>query len=157
MLKLMLLRHAKTEKNSETGLDFDRPLAPKGQRQAQSMSAHLSKLNLWETAVFCSDAKRTRETFDFIQHGNEINTLTYDHALYLANRQELLSILSKQHGNFPILLIGHNDGLSDLASYLTETYLHLDTCTLLTLDVHLNEWHALSAGTCTIAEVFRPV
>lgn len=157
MLKLMLLRHAKTEKKSDTGLDFDRPLAPKGQHQAQSMSAHLSKLNLTETAILCSDAKRTRETFDFILHGNEISVLTFDHALYLANRQELLSILSKQHDNSPILLIGHNDGLSDLASYLTDTYLHLDTCTLLTMDVHLDEWQALSAGTCTIAEVFRPV
>jgi phosphohistidine phosphatase len=157
MLKLMLLRHAKTEKNSETGLDFDRPLAPKGQRQAQSMSAHLSNVNLTETTVFCSDAKRTRETLDVIQHGNEINALTFDHALYLSSREELLTILSKQHGNSPILLIGHNDGLSDLASYLTDTYLHLNTCTLLTLDVHLDEWHALSAGTCTIAEVFRPV
>jgi phosphohistidine phosphatase len=157
MLKLMLLRHAKTEKNSETGLDFDRSLAPKGQRQAQSMSAHLTEYGLTETAVFCSDAKRTRETFDFIQLGNQIKALTYDHALYLASREELLTILSKQQGNSLILLIGHNDGLSDLASYLTDTYLHLDTCTLLTLNVHVDEWQALSAGTCTIAEVFRPV
>jgi len=157
MLKLMLLRHAKTEKNSETGLDFDRSLAPKGQHQAQSMSAHLSIFNLSETAVFCSDAKRTRETLDYLQQGNEINTLTFDHALYLANREELFTILSKQHGNSPILLIGHNEGLSDLASYLTDTYLHLATCTLLTLAVHVDEWQALSAGTCTIEEVFRPI
>jgi phosphohistidine phosphatase len=156
MLKLMLLRHAKTEKNSVTGLDFDRQLAPKGERQAKSMSTHLNNFELSNSAVLCSDAKRTRETFDFIQHGNALNSLTFDNALYLASREEIFSILSKHQGNSPILLIGHNDGLSDLASYLTDSYQHLETCTLLSMDVHADDWSEITQGSCTITQMFRP-
>ena len=156
MLKLMLLRHAKTEKNSATGLDFDRQLAPKGQVQAKAMAAHLTHIDLSDTAVFCSDAKRTVQTFDFLRQQNDLTSYMLHHDLYLADREILLRQLCRQQVDLTILLIGHNDGLSDLASYLTETYLHLSTCTLLTLDVHLDKWAHLSIGTCTISGVFRP-
>jgi phosphohistidine phosphatase len=156
MLKLMLLRHAKTENLSVTGFDFDRQLALKGLIQAKSMAAHFTKIDLTKTVVLCSDAKRTVQTFQYLHAQNDISTYNLNHDLYLANRETLLNQLFKQTGDFTILLIGHNDGLSDLASFLTDTYLHLSTCTLLTLDVHLDEWHHLSRGTCTISEVFRP-
>jgi phosphohistidine phosphatase len=156
MLKLLLLRHAKTEKNSATGLDFDRPLAPKGLSQAKSMATHLTHIDLTKTVVFCSDAKRTVQTFDFLRQQNDLASYLFDHNLYLADRETLLNQLWKQQGDLTVLLIGHNDGLSDLASFLTDTYLHLSTCTLLTLDVHLDEWQHLSRGTCTISEEFRP-
>lgn len=157
MLKLILLRHAKTEHSSPSGKDFDRPLAREGRVQAKAMAIHLNSKNIAHCSILCSDAKRTHETFGFLQERIDLPSFTFDHTLYLASREALLTILSKQHGNSPILLIGHNDGLSDLASYLTDTYLHLDTCTLLSLDVHVDEWQALSSGTCTIAEIFRPV
>jgi len=156
MLKLMLLRHAKTEKLSDTGLDFDRQLAPKGQVQAKAMAAHLTNIDLSDTAVFCSDAKRTVQTFDFLRQQNGLTSYLFHHDLYLADRETLLSQLCKQQGDFTILLIGHNDGLSDLASYLTDTYLHLSTCTLLTLDVHADDWSEITHGSCTISEMFRP-
>jgi len=55
-----------------------------------------------------------------------------------------------------LLIIGHNDGISSLASYLTEEYVHLKTCELVVLDFHVDEWAALSAGTATIAHRYRP-
>jgi phosphohistidine phosphatase len=156
MLKLMLLRHAKTEKQSDTGLDFDRQLAAKGQVQAKAMAAHLTNIDLSDTAVLCSDAKRTLETFDFLRQQNELTSLMLHPDLYLADRETLLSQLCKQQGDFTILLIGHNDGISDLASYLTDTYVHLSTCTLFTLDVHADDWSEITQGSCTISEMFRP-
>jgi phosphohistidine phosphatase len=157
MLKLILLRHAKTEKTSPTGLDFDRPLAQKGHKQARAMAMHLAEIKFTETTVFCSDAKRTQETFQHLRQDNDFQSYHFNHDLYLASRETLLQLLCKQHDTTPILVIGHNDGLSDLATHLTDSYLHLDTCTLLTLDVHVDEWQSLSAGTCTIAGVYRPV
>ena len=156
MLKLMLLRHAKTENQSDTGLDFDRQLALKGQRQAKSMATHLSSIDLSNTVVFYSDAKRTVQTFEYLLAQNDIPSYVLKHDLYLASRETLFNQLCEQNGDFPILLIGHNDGLSDLASYLTEDYIHLNTCTLLTLDVHAKDWSELTQGSCTISEMYRP-
>lgn len=156
MLKLMLLRHAKTENQSDTGLDFDRQLALKGQRQAKSMATHLTSIDLTKTVVFCSDAKRTVQTFEYLLAQNDIPNYVLKHDLYLASRETLFNQLCEQNGDFPILLIGHNDGLSDLASYLTDDYIHLNTCTLLTLDVHAKDWSELTQGSCTISEMYRP-
>lgn len=156
MLKLMLLRHAKTENQSGTGLDFDRQLALKGQRQAKSMATHLSSIDLSNTVVFYSDAKRTVQTFEYLLAQNDIPSYVLKHDLYLASRETLFNQLCEQNGDFTILLIGHNDGLSDLASYLTEDYIHLNTCTLLTLDVHAKDWSELTQGSCTISEMYRP-
>jgi len=152
----MLLRHAETENQSDTGLDFDRQLSIKGQHQAKSMATHLSKIDLSNTAVFCSDAKRTAQTFAYLHAQNDLTSYFFDHDLYLASRETLLNHLCNQHGDFSILLLGHNDGLSDLASYLTDNYIHLSTCTLLTLDVHAEDWSALTKGSCTILGVYRP-
>ena len=156
MLKLMLLRHAKTENLSVTGFDFDRQLALKGQRQAKSMAAHLTKIDLTKTVVLCSDAKRTLQTFEYLQVQNDITSYNLHHDLYLASRETLFNLLCEQNGDFPILLIGHNDGLSDLASYLTDDYIHLNTCTLLTLDVHADDWTELTQGSCAISRMYRP-
>jgi phosphohistidine phosphatase len=157
MIKLMLLRHAKTENQSKTGLDFDRQLAPKGQGQSKSMATHLTNIEFTDTVVFCSDAKRTVQTFEYLRAQNDIPSYILMHDLYLANRETLLNQLCKQTGDFSILLIGHNDGLSDLASYLTDDYIHLKTCTLLTLDVHAEDWSELTQGSCTISGMYRPV
>jgi phosphohistidine phosphatase len=156
MIKLMLLRHAKTENQSNTGLDFDRKLALKGQRQAKSMATHLSKLDLTDTVVFCSDAKRTVQTFEYLREQNDLTSYIIHHDLYLASRETLFNQLCTQNGDFPILLIGHNDGLSDLASYLTGDYIHLNTCKLLILDVHAEDWSELTQGGCTISGMYRP-
>ena len=156
MLKLMLLRHAKTENQSDTGLDFDRQLANKGQRQAKSMATYLTKIDLTNIVVFCSDAKRTVQTFEYLHAQNDLSSYMFVHDLYLASRETLFNHLCKQHGDFSILIIGHNDGLSDLASYLTDDYIHLNTCTLLTLDVHMEDWSELTQGSCAISGLFRP-
>ncbi|MFT4088585.1 MAG: histidine phosphatase family protein [Gordonia sp. (in: high G+C Gram-positive bacteria)] len=58
---LVLLRHGKS--GYPTGvIDYDRPLAPRGERQAALAGQWLRDEGLSVDAVLCSGARRTRET-----------------------------------------------------------------------------------------------
>ncbi len=62
MSRLLLLRHAKSDWG-EAGLqDFDRPLAPRGQRAAADMAKAISAAGMLPDRILCSPARRTRET-----------------------------------------------------------------------------------------------
>ena len=63
MLQLNLIRHAKTETQSNSGRDFDRELMPKGREQAEILAAFLQENGIQLGNVFCSTAARTKETF----------------------------------------------------------------------------------------------
>ncbi len=73
-MKIHLLRHAKTNSNSESGLDIDRELLPKGVKQASLMSSYLEDKLAVE--VHCSSSKRTRQTFDLVFKDN-LKTIPY--------------------------------------------------------------------------------
>ena len=66
-MRWYFLRHAKTEKVSASGKDFDRELAPRGLRQCASLSEYLKNLSI--ASVVSSSALRTRQTFEFSTSG----------------------------------------------------------------------------------------
>ena len=61
-MALLVVRHAKAAPRSPTGLDFDRPLAPRGHRQARFLSRRLSEAALCPRRVIASPAVRTVQT-----------------------------------------------------------------------------------------------
>jgi len=62
MKSLTLFRHAKTERESSTGRDFDRRLAARGHRDAPRMGKEIRKLGLDYDLVLSSPAARAAET-----------------------------------------------------------------------------------------------
>ena len=64
MDRLILFRHAKAERDSESGDDFDRPLAPRGRSEAKAMGEQLAALGFRPDLVLISPALRTRETWE---------------------------------------------------------------------------------------------
>lgn len=132
-MKLFILRHAKTEKVSVTGKDFDRDLKKVGFNQLELMRDFF-KTNFEELdfRVYCSTATRTKSTLSEIEPAINIKKLTFHDELYLPNLKELLHFLWNQSDESnPILLIGHNFGLSDLCSYLSGEAVVLPTCGLI--------------------------
>ncbi len=156
MLTLQIIRHAKTSQNSETGRDFDRALMPKGISQANLLGHYLKQEQLNLGTILLSGARRTKQTFSILeQQGVSFETKIVDDTLYLASSFELLAHLHEQTSS-TITLIGHNDGLSELASYLLDDYEHLKTCAFIQLHVELNHWAELIQGTAVLAKRFRP-
>ena len=62
MKRLWLLRHAKSSWDDLSLPDPDRPLAPRGQRAARLLAAHLAASDVRPRLVLCSSSLRTRQT-----------------------------------------------------------------------------------------------
>lgn len=120
MLRLMLLRHAKSDWSSSGTQDIARPLNVRGEAAARLMGNYMARHSLIPQRALCSPARRTRETWAGIaaQWPAEIDIM-FDERLYAATPQVLLSIVrSQDDAARTLLLIGHNPGLQETAELL---------------------------------------
>jgi phosphohistidine phosphatase len=154
MLQLNLIRHAKTEPQSKSGRDFDRELLPKGRKQAELLAAFLQENGIQLGNVFCSTAARTKETAAFITDTTTCHVDYFDE-LYLASFSELKQFIAQQNGQ-TITIIGHNEGISELASMLSGELCVLQTAGFIQLQIELEDWGLLSQETAIITTRFRP-
>ena len=157
-MKLHLLRHAKTDQNSSTGKDFDRKLLKKGKDQSTEMGKYLKEQNFNPSKIICSTAARTRETITLIQKEHKfISKIEYVDEIYLAEKDKLFSIVSNIFGSEDVFIIGHNNGLSDLASYLMDDFIDLSTCDFVTIQFNIENWNEISKGLGVVIERFHPL
>jgi phosphohistidine phosphatase len=105
--------------------------------------------------IYCSTAKRTRQTFAQISALFPKAKVSFHDELYLASADDLLQFINQKNTDQPFLLIGHNDGISDLASNLSETTIHLKTCGYVQLSFPFEHSGFLSKGTGCITQAFR--
>lgn len=122
MRRLILLRHAKTERDSPSGLDRDRRLDERGRADAPIIGHYLAEQNLVPDLALVSPATRTRETWALLAP-----TLTPEPAvdvvsgLYGADASELLQIIRMASGRSDdkdlksIMVVAHNPGLHELS------------------------------------------
>lgn len=155
-MKLHILRHAKTEPISNSGKDFDRALLKKGILQSESMSTYFAENNISPQHVFCSDAKRTRQTASYLKDTIAFQEIQYIHDLYLSSHETILKFLCSKSGNSEILLIGHNNGISDLVNYLTDEFTDLQTCEYVCIDLSISDWAETSRSTGKIIDRHHP-
>ncbi|MNK09818.1 Histidine phosphatase superfamily [compost metagenome] len=158
MLTLNLIRHAKTKQTSLTGKDYDRELLEKGIAQANVLGIYLQTHHLSLGKIICSSAARTQQTRSIIcQHLTECFGFELTRELYLASHQQILRVIEERGKNEPIVtVIGHNEGISDLASYLTGESISLRTSEMISLSIPFESWDYLSQGTAGIIFPYRP-
>lgn len=119
--ELVLLRHAHAERDSATGLDFDRPLSALGGRQAEAAAEHLYAAGVGFDRVLCSPARRTVETLDRLAARFGELPIRMEQAIYEATAGELIGVLEPELGaDRRVLLIGHNPALEQLLALLTD-------------------------------------
>ena len=156
MLKLNLIRHAKTNQESPTGRDFDRELLAKGIVQANMLAVYLDSKHIDLGTVLCSGAKRTRQTWQILeQQLFPENKATYIDDLYLAIYPIMMSCIQEQTTK-TITVIGHNEGISELASYLSGKDIHLKTCGFIQLVSHFENWDELIRDSMELVDQYRP-
>lgn len=154
MLTLHLLRHAKTNQISPTGKDFDRELLPKGLKQCAEMKSFLLNESIPIDQVLCSKAKRTLQTHELCNLNTEITHFSKN--LYLCSAMEMIQEITHFGKEKNILVVGHNDGISELASYLCDSYIHLQTCGFVSIHLTIDNWNLLSRGVGILKSQFRP-
>src|SRR5262245_33468165 len=91
---LLLLRHAKSSWESSATADFDRPLAPRGRRDAPRMGRLLADRGPIPDIVVSSPAARARETIDLFLEGGDLElTPKFEKAIYAASVEALLEVV----------------------------------------------------------------
>lgn len=149
-MRWYFIRHAKTERESWSGKDKDRRLAPKGINQVAELKTLLDLLPI--TAIRCSTAQRTRET---AMACNPLIPITFSEELYLATLDQWKRMLSNEAQDH-MLYIGHNDGMSEYLTWLTGEHIHLQTGALVTVDFLGSDQRALGPGTACLIAYERP-
>src|ERR1700741_3244928 len=116
MDRLILLRHAKAEGEAPSGDDFDRPLAPRGRREALAMGERLAAMGVRPDVALVSPALRTRETWELVEAALPGAQVRFEPALYNAEAgaiRRLVEAAGEPGG--AVIVVAHNPGLQDLA------------------------------------------
>lgn len=118
--EILLWRHAKSSWGDPARPDRLRPLNGRGRRGADAVAGWLAGRPAAPDLVLCSPATRTRETLDaWLRRAADPPAVRLEPELYLASRAELLDRLRRlPEGAGRVLLIGHNEGIGELAALL---------------------------------------
>jgi len=120
MRRLLLLRHAKSERLTLGGNDLDRRLTPRGRADAPKLGAYMVRHALTPERVIMSTAARTRETWDLAAAAFAAKPpQVHDERLYEADPPTILQVIQECGREAPsLLIVGHNPGLHELANLL---------------------------------------
>ncbi|WP_158916766.1 histidine phosphatase family protein [Caulobacter sp. S45] len=119
MRRLILLRHAKTERQAASGADFDRALTERGRTDAARTAESLAAAGLIADLALVSTAVRARQTFEAAKAFLPDVRLELVPTLYNAAPETLLRAAQKANGD-TVLVIAHNPGVHALAMELVE-------------------------------------
>lgn len=160
MRRLLLLRHAKTERDSPSGNDWDRRLDARGNADAAEIGRWLAgRRDLLPDLALVSTAVRARETWDLVRHDVAAAAphLRAIHLpeLYGAEPAQILAIIRAAAAEDPkrLMLIGHNPGFHEIALSLTgggdaagraALADNLPTSGLVVLDFAVDSWDDVS-------------
>jgi phosphohistidine phosphatase len=116
MDRLILFRHGKAQAESASGEDFDRRLAPRGERESAEMGAHLADLGFAPDLVLVSPAMRTRETWAAIAPHFPKAQARFEDELYHADSGLVRHAAARAGAAVgTVMVVGHNPGLQELA------------------------------------------
>ncbi len=163
MRRLLLLRHAKTERTNPGG-DHARRLTGRGPGDAIRMGQFLARETLSPDYALVSDAQRTQQTFQLLAKGigHHINAKIED-AVYLAEPAAILEVIRTAPDSAgTLIVIGHNPGLQQLAYDLGQRGPHklvaalaakFATCALAAIDCDCPSWRDIDATTSALARL----
>ena len=114
MDRLILMRHAKAERRSASGDDFDRLLTDDGRGDAAMVGLALAKDGLAPTLVLVSAAQRAVETWETMRGSFPRARTQVLRNLYNAAPMEILDALEGATAA-TVMVVGHNPGIHELA------------------------------------------
>ncbi|MFC0633984.1 SixA phosphatase family protein [Brevundimonas balnearis] len=119
MRQLILMRHAKAERQAESGQDRDRPLTDRGRADARLMARELAQRGLRPDVVLVSSSTRTRETWDEMAEAFGDVDLRIEARLYNAEPETIRAFVEELEESAGVLLVlAHNPGVQLLAGDL---------------------------------------
>jgi phosphohistidine phosphatase len=144
MIRLVLVRHAKSDWGNPALDDHDRPLNDRGIRDAPRMARELAETGFRPEVILSSTALRARTTAEAFaaEFGVAVNL---DPELYGAPGRTLLAAAAAS-GAHQVIVVAHDPGMTDLAEQLSGGGIgHMPTCAVATFTWHQDDWDVLDA------------
>ena len=149
LLRLTLVRHAKTEPGRPGQEDWDRVLEARGQRDAPEMARRLKQNSGKPDRILSSPAVRaiTTATIMARELGVSAQKVQQDERLYLASTKEMLAVIRElgeraRH----LMVVGHNPGITEFADRISSErgVDNMPTCAVYTLQFSIAAWSELA-------------
>lgn len=120
--QVILVRHAHAEWPGYEGRDFDRPLTPRGEKDAHAAGRAIGDGGHRPGLILASPALRTRQTAQIIcgELALPSGVLCFVDTLYNATSPALATELRRHalQADGTLMLVAHNPGISNLARRL---------------------------------------
>lgn len=148
MKTLYILRHAKSNWKFEQLSDHDRPLSKRGRTDALLMGQELAARGVKPDLVLSSPAVRALTTAMLV--GKELNyeprDIEVNDHIYAAGKKDLLEVVQGAPAEVQyLLLVGHNEALSDFANMLSpENLASLPTTGVAALQFDCDKWNDIN-------------
>ncbi|MFM7661865.1 MAG: SixA phosphatase family protein [Bacteroidota bacterium] len=149
---VFFLRHSDAENIISGQNDFQRELNSIGKQKVTNFTTNFSSEFQFDL-VLCSTSVRTRQTLDLLDL--KCIDFVFCDSLYLTEKERILSEIQQVSEKInKLLVIGHNNGISDLASYITKTGILLSTCQMVEIRLESPNWELVEQGMGTIVRNF---
>ena len=157
MKKLLLIRHAKAEKEP-AAKDIDRPLKYTGIQDARFMAGRIKENSLVPQMIITSPALRTKTTAEIFADELLLPEPHTEPLIYAATWQNLLKVINQLPNEYHfIALVGHNPGMGIILSYLTGVTREVHTCTVAFIEFETDEWATISQGEGSLTYYSSPM
>lgn len=160
MKTLTIFRHAKSSWANADIEDHDRPLNKRGEREAPIMGDLIKAAGIRPSLIISSTALRAWRTARIIanQISYPIEFLQREPSLYHAGINRLLELIAAQDEGFNnIMIIGHNPGLTDLASELIPGLTsNIPTSGFVSVLLDTDTWDLRTRNSCELIDYNYP-
>ena len=160
MKRLIIMRHGQAA--SVFGYeDKKRPLTKQGTFDVRSIATQLSEAGVEIDLAIVSSALRTKQSIESFVEEDRYQELPikYSDSLYLAGFDELLSTIAEYADTVEtVLWLGHNPGVSEVATSLSQSFHAFQPADVLIIENELNDWvESLCGQTWKKIRSFSPI
>ncbi|MEL6717517.1 MAG: histidine phosphatase family protein [Bacteroidota bacterium] len=158
MKTLYFIRHAKSSWDDPSLRDFDRPLNPRGKRDAPKMANYLNDLKIQPDLIISSPAKRAQSTARIFQKTLGNPPLQLERDIYEANVFDVFRIIQEiEEEHSVVFIFGHNPTFTSIANQFTEELImNVPTCGIAKIESNIDSWKNFSRTEGKLTAFYYP-
>lgn len=160
MKYILLLRHAKSSHDDSGLKDFDRPLAPRGKKDAPRMGQFVSNIEFLPGVIISSTAKRAVQTTRLFAEaaGLDEDIIQWNRELYYGSTRDYLDTIRALDTECQnAMLVGHNPKIEDcLRLFCGNGSVQIPTGGLACLQQPANKWSQIQKGVASVKWMVTP-
>lgn len=157
--QLLLVRHAEAVRARTGGGDWERPLTRRGELEAQWLGGEIARRGWVPELVLASNAARAEQTAELLLAAwSGAARLVLDPQLYLAEPGVYEDVIRGTIApGARLLIVGHNDGLSQFVTRLAKEFVDLSTGSAAVVSLRTTAFSAgLGPGGGSLVDVLEP-